>query len=63
LPDRAGGAGSDAQELVDGLAEMGFDRRKAAEVVKEVIAELRDAGHSGADLEREALRETIVRLS
>lgn len=61
--DTIGRTGGEAQELIDGLAEMGFDRRKAAEVVKEVVAELREAGRTGSDLERETLREAIVRLS
>lgn len=62
-PGTITGSAGDSQELVDGLAEMGFDRRKAAEVVKEVVAALREAGHTGAELERETLREAIVRLS
>ncbi|HUX12165.1 MAG TPA: Holliday junction branch migration protein RuvA [Spirochaetia bacterium] len=60
---RGAAASEDATELVNGLVEMGFDRRKAADAVHEVISTLRASGLTGDELERETLRQSIVRLA
>jgi holliday junction DNA helicase RuvA len=61
--DGARGGGHD--EIIDALAEMGFDRRKAQEAVAEVMLETRDdpALADGEAREKEIFRRTIVRLS
>lgn len=49
-------------EIVDALAEMGFDRSKARIAVRSIRAEFAD-GASAQSLEGELLRRAIVRLS
>jgi Holliday junction DNA helicase RuvA len=55
--------GGDSDDLIAGLIEMGFERKKAMEAVGMVIAELKEQGLTGESLEREALRQAILRLS
>lgn len=57
--DSSGGAG----DLVLALEDMGFDRRRAAQVVEALGAELAAGGLSGDELEKECFRQAIIRLS
>jgi Holliday junction DNA helicase RuvA len=50
-------------DLVLALEDMGFDRRKAAAVIKVLADELLAGGFSGAELEKECFRQAIIRLS
>jgi Holliday junction DNA helicase RuvA len=62
----AAGAGSVHEELVNALADMGYDRRTAAEAVesaaKTVISEA-PAGLSAAEREKRIFKQAIVLLS
>jgi len=61
VPGASRGAAGD--DLVAGLIEMGFDRRKAQDAVVELTATAHSQGLTGEQLEREVLRQAIVRLS
>jgi len=53
----------EGRDLVTALADMGFDRRKAAAVVASLLEETREEGIAGEKLEQEIFRRAIVRLS
>jgi holliday junction DNA helicase RuvA len=57
--DEVPGEGAD---IVNALADMGFDGRKAAAVVRDLSVELKGSVN-GADFEKELFRQAIVRLS
>jgi Holliday junction DNA helicase RuvA len=57
-----GGPAEEGGDLVLALEDMGFDRKKAAAVIKALSAEL-GGGLSGAELEKECFRQAIIRLS
>jgi Holliday junction DNA helicase RuvA len=50
-------------DLVLALEDMGFDRKKAAAVIKALTDELGAGGLAGAELEKECFRQAIIRLS
>ncbi|MDR1316525.1 MAG: Holliday junction branch migration protein RuvA [Spirochaetales bacterium] len=50
-------------DLVLALEDMGFDRKKAATVIKALTDELGAEGLVGAELEKECFRQAIIRLS
>jgi Holliday junction DNA helicase RuvA len=53
----------EAGDLAAALEDMGFDRKKAAGVIKALTAELSGGGLSGKELEQECFRQAIIRLS
>ena len=61
LVGASGASGSAGDEIVAGLAEMGFDRARVASVVASLRAELADSPE--ATRENEIFRLAIVRLS
>jgi Holliday junction DNA helicase RuvA len=60
--EEAGETGQ-AGDLVLALTDMGFDRKKAAAVVRALAEELGAGGLAGAELEKECFRQAIIRLS
>jgi Holliday junction DNA helicase RuvA len=58
-----GGSAEESGDLVLALEDMGFDRKKAAAVIKALSEELGAGGLSGGELEKECFRQAIIRLS
>ena len=52
-----------SSDLVLALEDMGFDRKNAATVIKNLEAELAAGGLAGQELEKECFRQAIIRLS
>jgi Holliday junction DNA helicase RuvA len=57
------GQSEQAGDIVLALEDMGFDRKKAAAVIKALTEELGAEGVAGAELEKECFRQAIIRLS
>lgn len=58
-----GAADGGEDELTLALADMGFDRKRAAAAIRSLSEELVDQGLSADELEKEVFRRAIIRLS
>lgn len=59
--------GSNVQEphadIIRALAEMGYDRKRAADIIRQLVAEGGNVPGKGGERERELFRRAIVELS